>query len=271
MPGGPTVKELVLSHEPAQDGHDAQIRVSYRRDSRAQPQERTGPFAFAVSAEQRQLLQWYLETFIHFPWGPFLDRAGEAEALMTRLGADLFDAVFADRERAALYAHVADHLPDTRIVIHAGTPEGAGIPWELLHDRTRAPYGDLARLAHAFVRSQPDLVFEPPELSAGGTFNILLVICRPGGPDGDVPFQSVARPLLELFRPHRERVRLDVLRPPTLEQLGRVLADRPGFYHLLHFDGHGTFPRVGWRAGTTPGLASRTGCCSRRRGAGSAR
>lgn len=60
-----------------------------------------------------------------------------------------------------------------------------------------------------------------------------------------MPFHSVARPLLELFRPHRDRIRLDVLRPPTLDQLARVLADRPNFYHVLHFDGYGTFPQHG--------------------------
>jgi hypothetical protein len=60
-----------------------------------------------------------------------------------------------------------------------------------------------------------------------------------------MPFQSVARPLLEMIRPHHDRIQLDVLRPPTLEQLSRVLDDRPNFYHVLHFDGHGTFPQGG--------------------------
>jgi hypothetical protein len=69
-----------------------------------------------------------------------------------------------------------------------------------------------------------------------------MVICRPGGPEEDVPFQSVARSLLELFRPHRQRINVDVLRPPTFEQLSRVLTDKPNFYHVLHFDGHETFP-----------------------------
>ncbi len=70
-----------------------------------------------------------------------------------------------------------------------------------------------------------------------------MIICRPGGSESDVPFQSVARPLLELFREHRDRIRLDILRPPTFEQLARVLNDKPNFYHVLHFDGHGAFPQ----------------------------
>lgn len=68
-----------------------------------------------------------------------------------------------------------------------------------------------------------------------------MVISRPAGEE-DVLFQSVARPLMEVFREHRDRIQIDVLRPPTYEQLQKVLSDNPNFYHILHFDGHGTFP-----------------------------
>ena len=91
-----------------------------------------------------------------------------------------------------------------------------------------------------------------------------MIICRPGG-DKDVPFQSVARPLLEMIRPHHDRIQLDVLRPPTLEQLSRVLADRPNFYHVLHFDGHGTFPQGGNPAQFYARRGHRDGCCLRAR------
>src|SRR5262249_7891296 len=122
-------------------------------------------------------------------------------------------------------------------------PEGIAIPWELLRDPERGEFGLLPRLAREFVRSLPDRGFDPVAPPGNGpSLNILLVISRPLGPDEDVPFQSVARPLLELFRPHRDHIRLDVLRPPTFEQLTRLLGERPGFYHILHFDGHGTFP-----------------------------
>jgi hypothetical protein len=61
-----------------------------------------------------------------------------------------------------------------------------------------------------------------------------MIICRPSG-EGEVPFQSVARRLLEVFRPHRHRIRLDILRPPTFERLTEVLKERPNFYYVLHF------------------------------------
>ena len=238
------MKELIIRHLPAADGQPARVRVGYRTELGAQAQERETPFDFTVSDDDRSLLRWYLEEYLVFPWGEFRARAGKAEEAMRRLGKALFDAVFADRNTGALYAHVADHLPETRVVIQADDPAGIALPWELLRDPARGDYGELARRAAAFVRGQADLILEPSPAPTGETFNILLVICRPEGPE-DVPFQSVARPLLELVRPYRDHIRVDVLRPPTLEQLERTLNDKPNFYHVLHFDGHGVFPRHG--------------------------
>ena len=65
--------------------------------------------------------------------------------------------------------------------------------------------------------------------------------CRRGtscGADG------IARPLLQRLDAVRGKVVLEVLRPPTLERLIGVLrtaADAGRPYHILHFDGHGTF------------------------------
>ena len=80
-----------------------------------------------------------------------------------------------------------------------------------------------------------------------GPIRILLVICRPGGNE-DVPFRSVAARLIKgLSESAREAFQLDVLRPPTFEQLAKVLRaakTRGEPYHLLHFDGHGTIKRL---------------------------
>jgi tetratricopeptide (TPR) repeat protein len=239
------MKELTILHIPATDNEQSRVHVSYRKDHTSQPQIREIEFHFSITEVERRLIQWYLEEYLIYPWGEFCTRAQQTEELMVRLGEQLFEAIFDSRETNALYAHVADDLANTRIVIHASDPTGIAIPWELMHDPVLKEYGDLARLAHVFVRSQPDLIFETPTLLDRDTVNILMVICRPGGPEGDVPFQSVARPLVELLLPHRDRIHLDVLRPPTFEQLSRVLSEKPNFYHVLHFDGHGTFPQYG--------------------------
>jgi len=239
------MKELAIEHVPAAEGKAPRVRVSYRKAAGAQPQVSEAEFRFDLTDEDRRLIQWYLEEYLTCPWDEFVNRARQVEDLMARTGQALFDAIFAHPRAAALYAHVADDLPNTRVVIRAPDPAGIALPWELLHDPARGEYGDIARLAYSFARSQPDLMFEPPGPVGEGPLNILMVISRPGGPDREVPFQSVARPLVDLFRPHGDRIHLDVLRPPTFEQLVRVLNAKPGFYHVLHFDGHGAFPAGG--------------------------
>ncbi len=154
------MKSLLIHHIPGSDGTPARVRVSYRKEAAAQAQERETEFRFSVSGEERKLIQWYLEEFLAYPWGEFPSRARRAEALMIELGQRLFNAVFDHEETRALYAHVADDLPNTRIVIHAAGPAGVSIPWELMRDPAKAEYGDLARLTYAFVRSQPDLIFD---------------------------------------------------------------------------------------------------------------
>jgi hypothetical protein len=74
------------------------------------------------------------------------------------------------------------------------------------------------------------------------------VISRPAA-DEDVPFRSVASRLLSRLGPQaREYIALDVLRPPTFAALGQVLRAakaRGEPYHVLHFDGHGTYQEAG--------------------------
>jgi len=64
---------------------------------------------------------------------------------MSQLGERLFEAIFSSKETSRLVAHIADHLPDTRIVIHASDPAGIALPWELMRDPTLGEYGDLER------------------------------------------------------------------------------------------------------------------------------
>ena len=64
----------------------------------------------------------------------------------------------------------------------------------------------------------------------------------------DVPFRSVASRIVKsLSDAAREFVQLDVLRPPTFEQLGKVLREakaRGEPYHVVHFDGHGVYEEL---------------------------
>ena len=66
------------------------------------------------------------------------------------------------------------------------------------------------------------------------------MVARPYGKK-DVRFRSIARPLVELIENQNLPARVELLRPPTFERLREDLRARPGFYHILHFDGHGSY------------------------------
>jgi hypothetical protein len=107
--------------------------------------------------------------------------------------------------------------------------------------------------AQSFVRAHPQAAQRPHLPQAGtGAIHILLVICRPGG-GSDVPFRSVASRLLKgLSGAGQDVLHLEVLRPPTFEQLSKELRAAKGRgepYHVVHFDGHGTYGEGGPRAG----------------------
>jgi hypothetical protein len=201
-------------------------------------------FPFVLDDGDQADLRWYLETYLQYPLDPNPTIAARVEGRMTAIGVELFRAVFQSGDDARdLWATLRANLANTRVEVVAGVREAAAIPWELLRDpTTNVP---LALRAQAFVRAQPSAAQRPrmPQ-AAGGPIRILLVICRPGGRD-DVPFRSVASRLLKgLSAEARELFQLDVLRPPTFEQLNRTLraanaAGKP--YHVVHFDGHGVY------------------------------
>ena len=98
--------------------------------------------------------------------------------------------------------------------------------------------------AGAFVRTHLRAAghTDLPEPS-GDRLRVLLVIGRPGG-SGDVPFRSVASRLVRGGADQMQGLDLDVLRPATFQRLSEMLhaahdAGRP--YHVVHFDGHGTW------------------------------
>jgi hypothetical protein len=110
----------------------------------------------------------------------------------------------------------------------------------------RNPYSgvNLALSAEAFVRAQWGAQTALAASQAADKVRILLVICRPGGGD-DVPFRSVASRIVKgLSDADREVFQVDVLRPPTYEQLDKELKlarEKGEPYHIVHFDGHGVY------------------------------
>jgi hypothetical protein len=226
----------------------AKYRVEIALEGDGLPrQAATAQFDFKLSAQDQEDLRWYLEDYLQYPLDPAPTIAARIEKRMAEIGTELFKAVFhANDDARDLWATLRAHLNETRVEVITGVQEATAIPWELIRDpKTDAP---LALRAQAFVRAQPQAA-QPPQLpqTESGPIRILLVICRPRQ-DDDVPFRSVASRLIKgLSKSAREAFQLDVLRPPTFEQLGRVLRQAKAegrSYHVVHFDGHGVYTEV---------------------------
>jgi tetratricopeptide (TPR) repeat protein len=202
-------------------------------------------------------IRWYLEDYAEFPADPAPVIARAAEERLAQVGAELFGRVFSGADAAGIWERARDRLGEVRVEVDTDPGAGAGLAWELLRDPARD--AAVALTAGTFVRTHLQAVGQPdlPE-PAGDRLRVLLVICRPGGRT-DVPFRSVAGRLVRGGAGQMEGLDLDVLRPATFARLSEVLhaaydAGRP--YHVVHFDGHGTWLDV---AGLDDGPAGNGG------------
>jgi tetratricopeptide (TPR) repeat protein len=191
-------------------------------------------------------LRWYLEDFLQFPFDaatgqphdPVTGQAARVQAALKNWGRDAFRALFDTREAGRFFdaATEADYAA-LRLQIASDDVAVLAWPWEALYD----PQAGRLAAACQIERRLNDLR-DPPPLSPnlpGDRVNILLVIARPY--EADVRFRSVARPLVEMAVAGKIPADVTVLRPPTLDELRDHLRQRPGHYHILHFDGHGSY------------------------------
>ena len=185
-------------------------------------------------------LRWYLEEYLRFPYGLEPENAKKIEQKLQAWGQQLFDLVFRSSEKAREFFQEATRagLDKCEISIVSDNPAVLNLPWELLFS---PDYQFLAPLLAGMYRSLSEYAVRA-ELGtmSDEQLNILLVIARPYG-ERDINFQTIARPMLEALKPIKKQVNLTVLRPPSLKQFEAELNARKGFYHIVHFDGHGDF------------------------------
>ena len=213
------------------------VEIALENDG-APRQTESRSLSFSLSAQDSEDIRWYLEDYLVYPLDPAPKIAKRIEGRIKEIGAELFKQVLQGTD---IWAGAKPHLGETRIEVQTDLA-GAALPWELL----REPATDLPLALHvpAFIRghSQAALRVKPAE-SGTDKIRILLVICRPGGAD-DVPFRSVARHLIKgLNDEARQQFDLEVLRPPTFQELSKRLraAKAEGKpFHVVHFDGHGS-------------------------------
>lgn len=186
------------------------------------------------TAREMAQLRWYLEDFPGHPYDPAPTLAQAARTRMRELGAAMHTALRAAGSSPLLDWCLGEGLPETAVEV-LGAP--GTVAWELLRnpDTGQIPLVHARRMVR-LVLTQPSA----PVAHLPRAPRMLLVVSRPDG-IGDVPFQSVARPLLSALG-QAGSFDIEVLRPPSYAALLRLLsaareAGRP--VDLVHFDGHG--------------------------------
>ena len=191
------------------------------------------------SEQEEELLEWYFEEHLRFPFVKKVD-AERAAANITRYGEALFDQVFADRDAYARYTEcIQGGVGELRFEI-AGSPDFHKLHWEAL----KAP-----NLPRAFSLESPmvrrNLERQPVRaaMRPSPTINLLIVSARPGG-KRDMSYRTISRPLVEGLRKFDLRIQIEILRPGTYEALVKHLESvrdehGAGYYHVIHFDVHG--------------------------------
>ena len=187
-----------------------------------------------------QDLRWYLEDFLSYPYPPYTDIAERVLKTLKCWGEQIFNKLFSGQARDWYKEVLCDEggLTSLTVKITSDDPHILAWPWEALSD----PDNSTLAFSCCFERQLNDLN-EPLPLStklARDCINILLIISRPFGAS-DVGYLALSRPLFELFRQKKLPINIDVLRPPTIAQLRQVLDSKPDYYHIVHFDGHGSY------------------------------
>ena len=198
------------------------------------------PYEFPVEGRPNsplmRELRWYLEQFLDYPFHPETDHAAHVLDALRAWGTQAFNALF-DRSNAESWL-----TGSTILQIRADDPHVLSWPWEALYDPQAGAYLAHQRRLERRLIQLPDL--QPANGLPDERVNILLVVCRPY--ENDVRYRSVARPLIELIHSQNLPAQVDVLRPPTFDQLREHLHQHPGYYHVLHFDGHGAYASSGY-------------------------
>jgi len=186
-------------------------------------------------------LRWYLEEYMELPDGGAVVRAERIEADLQTWGKRLHDAVFSSAENQQQLQRLLDAHEPRELTLATSDPALLRLPWELMSDSA----GSLA--LRVSVRRQLDIPSEPPAsaLTIGVKLplRILYIVSRPEDA-GFIDPRLTTKALFAALDPLGANVRLDFCRPPTLARMGEMLREAQQAqddYHVVHFDGHGTY------------------------------
>lgn len=208
-----------------------------------------------LSEKDEDCLRWYCEVSDSEPLVD-VTQLRQVEAHFREYGQDLFDKVFGSPGTA---------LPtDCKVTIRiVGSSPFCGMHWELLRDPVRGPVAlDAARFIVRDVEKQPILQYglssgagpnssgsdlssystsDPHPIFKYPTFNIIFVTARKREDLTDIPLRVESLAIIDRMRELKRPFRFDMVRPGSISALNAMLEQHePGFYHVLHFDCHGT-------------------------------
>lgn len=234
------------------------------RDKREVRSPKSWTFEAPLGPIEVEEMRWYLETYAVWPSRFDEERVKRIEANLVEWGKALHHAAMpVDKAASVLqaWAQVGDAAA-RRFSVHVepelddGAPEAdalaareaatllLGLPWELLHDG-RGFLFQGGRPVRVRRRLPNTHAVEPPVLAT--PIRILLASPRPEDEAcGYIDHRASSLPLVKAMEELGEVVHLTLLATPTLSALQQELqrakaAGQP--YHVLHFDGHGTYNR----------------------------
>jgi tetratricopeptide (TPR) repeat protein len=230
---------LPIRHLPGSNPARFQVQ---RPDGRTWEAELPPPGKFPVEnrpdSNLVRELGWYLETFLDYPFSPETEHADRVQAALRAWGKQAFDALFDSRAGGELLTKVTEGgYAELRVQIWSDDPRILAWPWEALRDPKVGALAPICQIERR-LNEVPNLAPVPAGLPTDRV-NILLVIARPL--EADVKYRSISRPLIEMIDAKGLPAYVHILRPPTFDQLREHLDERPGYYHLVHFDGHGNY------------------------------
>ena len=235
--------ELQICHVGDQNGAPLFSVVRSGDLKRTAPVSLPSPVSFPVGdgAERGLLprLRWYLEGYLQAPFGAYRQSAQAVAETLQAWGGAVFDRLFVGQAQNWYQTARGQSFRDFRIKITSDSPEIMAWPWEALYSRED---GYLA-LRFPVERQLSTALGDPPPLPESlpqDALRILYVIPRPDG-TGNVGYRTLAKSLVGCIEEENLPVTVDVLRPPTFDRLRQVLGERPGYYHIVHFDGHGSY------------------------------
>lgn len=194
-------------------------------------------FSPFLTDDDYENLRWYLEEYLDLPDGGAVVRAHGIEQQLHQWGRRLYDALFAAPENRALLQRLLDGPEPRELTIATDQSALLRLPWEMLADDA----GSLAQ--RVSVRRQLATPEKNLPREVKLPLRMLYIVSRPSD-TGFIDPRMTTKALFAALDPLGSNVRIDFCRPPTLARMEEMLraaqaAGEP--YHVVHFDGHGTF------------------------------